>query len=353
MLRTTLLLFAWTVLDLAAAESIDIDARFEAIDKHLSNLPRLARIELRQTALPEGMRPFAEHNGISVVPGPDAPAVILVGTSLFAKGPADGLEVLACLNGGKNHEAFMYLDTANGVMVNAVFKAILDLPDGTPAPQGSCLPARGTPLAVDALWVDDPFLDEDGMVGVAASSLVRDRTGGQPFPTLPYIYTGSRLRSIQMPGPEGRTVVKEIFMLDNTKSVVVNFDEPDALLASPFPDAVRDISFEVNSAVAPEKGSRVHLVFRRTTLPLELDMDADGKLALEGVVLDDEAVRSLLQKHFGPEVGMRAIGIRVSDSTSRLKDVEVRERLLGLAVAAETWVVPVFVLDRPVESDGT
>ena len=55
-------------------------------------------------------------------------------------------------------------------------------------------------------------------------------------------------------------------MLAVTKSVVVNFDEPDALIASPYPTAGRITLFEVNSAVAPAKGRPVYFVFQPATL---------------------------------------------------------------------------------------
>jgi hypothetical protein len=169
----------------------------------------------------------------------------------------------------------------------------------------------------------------------------------QPYPPLPFIYTGSRMMTLQETGPDGKPVQRERFMLDSTKTVIANYDEPDALLGSPFPGADVDQRFEVNSAIAPPPGTPMRLVFEKAELSLTLAMNADGALsepAHAGQILDDAALTQLLVAHYGPAVKptLRALAVTVAASTPRTKDLAARTRLIGLAAAAKLWVVPVF-----------
>jgi hypothetical protein len=262
------------------------------------------------------------------------------------KGPADGLEVLACLKDGKTHESLMRVENTSGQYIKFACIAALGLPeDGMPAAEGSGEPARGVPVRLRALWQD-----EDGSRKVVdASCLIRDRVMDKPYPPLPWVYTGSRMLTVQEAGPDGRVVKRERFMLDNTRSVAVCYDEPDALLASPFPGAREDGRFETNSGLAPPVGAKIQLLIERAELPLTLDEDERGtlKAADADAALDDERLRSLLAARYGADLkpdALRAIAVRVSRPVERQVDVAVRTRLLAAAAAAKVWVVPVFVL---------
>lgn len=286
--------------------------------------------------------PAAVAPGIATTPD----AVVLDGRTLFESGPVDGLEVLACLEGGKYHESLVRLATGNGQLVKFAIIRVLGLDDGQPAIEGSGVPARGTPVRVLLQWAtpEDParWLELD------ASCLVRDRISDSAYPPLPFVYTGSRIQTIIETGADGRSVKRDRFMLDNTKSVAVAFDEPDALLASPFPGAEVDQRFEVNSALIPPPGTQVRLVIRRAELPLVLEMDVRGALrsAADGPALDDDALAAALAAAYPPGwTGLRAVGVRVQDpATDRSHDVAARQRLLAAASAAKAWAVPVFLL---------
>jgi hypothetical protein len=306
----------------------------------------LLRLPVLAKPKPVPAAPLGETAPVAPGIATSAEAVVLDGRILFDTGPVDGLEVLACLEGGKYHESLVRLATGNGQLVKFAVIRVLGLDDGQPAQEGAGVPARGTPVRVLIQWAspDDPtrWLEMD------ASSLVRDRLSDAPYPPLPFVYTGSRIQAVTETGPDGATVKRERFMLDSTKSVAVAFDEPDALLASPFPGANVDQRFEVYSAEVPPQGTPVRVVIRRAELPLTLIMDGEGVLRAEagGLALDDAALAAALAAAYGGErPGLRAVGVRVHDAAAdRAHDVAARQRLLAAAAAAKAWVVPIFLL---------
>lgn len=282
--------------------------------------------------------------GIAITPT----AVILEGVTLIDNGPVDGLEVLACLDGGKAHESVIRLLTSNGELVKFAVIRVLGLDDGVPAQESSGIPARGAPVRVQLEWpVGDP---EGPWQAIDMSSLVRDRVTDVPYPAVPFIYTGSRIIGVIETGPDGRPVRRERFMLDATKSVVVVFDEADALLASPFVSADTDGRYEANSALMPRPGIPCRMVLTAAPVPLRLVMDATGTLVdATGTALDDAALAALLGTHFADAtVDLRAVAIHVVDpATPSEVDVAVRTRILTAAAAADVWAIPVFVPGAP------
>lgn len=280
--------------------------------------------------------------------------IILDATVIFDQGPQDGLEAVACMPGGKNHESMLLLDCGKGALIKSLFIANFNLTkDGVVCPQDSGLPARGYPVRVVMRWRPDPVLEPDAWVERDVSTLVRDRASGRPYPPLPYMYTGSRFVTQTFTDDDGNEREQELFMLDNTKTLVTNYDEPDTLLVSPFPLSQFDVMFEVNSADSPAEDTKVELYFELAQLPLSLSMNSEGQLLHQDQVLDAAATQALLQQHFAAATGkdaatrMRACAITVAAETAREKDVEMREWFLQQAVAAKVWVVPVFVPAAP------
>jgi hypothetical protein len=271
--------------------------------------------------------------------------VVLEGATLLDQGPVDGLEVIACLDGGKTHESFMRLTTRDALVIKVAFTTVLGLKDGIPAEENNPKPARGTPLRILAQWKAQGSAEWSS---IDASCLVRDRSSDRAFPPLPFIYTGSRLVALPEVGADGKTVTREHFMLESTKSLIVTWNEPDALLASPFPGANIDQHFEVNSGIAPPPSTAIRLVCRRAELPLTIHQDADGALRPDPAQapLDDESLAAGLTAVYGgtaaPE--LRAVGILVDAATDPAKDIEVRSRILKAAREAKVWVVPVWVV---------
>lgn len=310
-------------------------------------LPSAGTDPLPALPAPPRLRPAAveEADGAELAPGirrVRGRHVALDGTIIIDQGPVDGLEVLACLKDGKVHESLIRLDTTIGQLVKAACIESLGLTaDGLPAEEGSGLPARGVPVALEVQWKG-----EQGWLGVAASALVRDRVTDAPYPALPFVWTGSRFLTLRGTGADGQPAVRQQFMLDNTKSVAVNFDEPDALLASPFPGSVNDTRFETNSSICPPAGTRVRLVIRRCELPLTLALDGAGALRLDGAALDDAALTARLAAVYGPGASpaLRALAVQVERTGDRRQDATARTRLLAAAAQAKAWVVPVFVL---------
>ena len=297
----------------------------------LPNLPKPAPQAAADLGHLEELAP-----GVQIVKGT---WVVLSGAINVDQGPVDGLEVFACLKDGKNHEALIRLDTTLGQLVKAAHIAALGLTDGQPASEMSGIPARGTPVTLTVRWQNAT----KQWVEVPASSLVRDRVVDLPYPALPFVYVGSRFETVFANGPDGKAQSREVFMLDATRSIAVNFDEPDALLASPFPGARFDQRFEAYSAVCPPIGTPVQLVVGVATLPLTIALAADGTLHSGAQTLDDAALAAKLSTAFA-NAQLRAVGVTVAATTDHAHDVAARTRIIAAAVAAGVWVVPVFIL---------
>jgi hypothetical protein len=332
------------VLALAACSAL-LSGALEAgeVNDPLLALPTLPKPVATAVAPPGEMTEFAP--GVLVTLGQ---RVALTGKIIIDQGPVDGMEVLACLQAGKTHEANILLTAASGQVVKTAFIAALGFSDGVAAPENGGLPARGTPVRVVVQWQS---LDQPGQwLAVDASCLIRDRVPDRPYPPLPYVYTGSRFQVLDETGTDSKPVKREHFMLDSTRSVVVNYDEPDALLASPFPGSgANDHRYEANSGISPPVGAAVRLVFEKAELPLTLALPPDGKLrqaGADGAPLDDAALGELLAKSYGAgaKPNLRAVGVTVAAGTDRQLDVAARQRLLAAAAAAKAWVVPVFIL---------
>jgi hypothetical protein len=318
------------------------------INDLLTALPVLSKPQAQAIPAPDGLKEFAK--GVLILKG--GKGVVMTGTVIIDQGPADGLEVFACLQNGKTHESVVRLGAETGPVVKAAFLTFLGtavgpISDGVGSPEDSGLPARGTPLSVTMRW-EDP--DKPGSwLSTDASCLVRDRVNDKPYPPLPFIYTGSRFMTVEETGPGGQARKIERFMLDSTKSVVDIYDEGDALLASPFPGSGYDKHFEVNSGLCPPVGTPIQLAFQRCELPLTLVESPTGDLRQVGQEgggpLTDAALGGLLTAAYGAPAmpGLRALGVVVGGSTERAKDVETRLRLLRLAVQVKAWVTPVFI----------
>lgn len=306
----------------------------------LSALPVLPKPQAQPLPAPDDLKEFAK--GVLIIKG--GMGVVLSGSVIIDQGPADGLEVFACLQNGKTHEGVVRLSAESGREANAAFIAVLDLSDGFGSPEDSGLPARGTPLRVTMRWADP---DKPGSwLSTDASCLVRDRVNDKPYPPLPFIYTGSRFKTVEVTGPDGQTRTIDRFMLDSANSVVDIYDEGDALLASPFPGSGYDKHFDVNGGLCPPVGTPIQLVFQRCELPLTLIESPTGDLRrvgqADGATLTDEALGGLLVAAYGAAAspGVRALGVAVKGTTERAKDVAIRLRLLRLAmrrVGTRTW----------------
>ncbi|MFW5751385.1 MAG: YdjY domain-containing protein [Planctomycetota bacterium] len=329
-------------------------AMLERLAGLMEGFPLLDPVSPRQVDAPAKGQRLAE--GLYL--GEDR--VVMEGVVLVDQGPVDGLEVIACLEGGKNHESLVRLFCNRADLTKAAFLAAFDPPDGAPAPEASGQPARGTPLRVRLFWQRlDPLTGSSTWMAADASTLVRNRQLRHPYPPLPYVYTGSQFRTVHETLPDGTTQRVERFMLTTTRSVVVNFDEPDTLLASPFPLSARDDFFEVNSGVRPPPPETpVLVVFEALELPLTIDTEWDGEdtvLHHADAVIDRGALANLLLEHYGPKADptYRAVGLRVAPEVPRSADLELRQLVLELAAGVDAWVVPVFVIDPDAEETST
>jgi len=267
--------------------------------------------------------------------------VVLDGVFQIDKGPSDGLEVLACLREGKTHETLVRLTAERGDVIKAACLAAFPLTDGRPAEENRGVPARGTPMSLTLLW-----RNEDGQwVWADAATLIRDRKTDRAFPALPWLWTGSRMLLVTETGPDGKPARRERFMLDSTRSLAVNYDEPDALFASPFPAADEDSRFEVNSAIVPPATTKVHLVISTAPTVMQLRLTPDGRIALEDTVMDDAGLTTALATAFADSAKPvhRAIFVRTANGVGDDQVVAARGRLLAIAANAKVWSVPLFV----------
>lgn len=335
----------WLTLAAAALpgqEPVHLEPELQELGELIKAMPEAGPFAPEDAPRPEGLRELAKGVGIEA-----GRRVVLSAVSLFDQGPVDGLEVLLSLDGGKSHESFAQLPTANGELVKTAFIVGLGLHvDGVPAPEASAVPARGVPLRVRAYWRPDPLLEPDRWVRRDASTLVRDRYTDRAYPPLPYVYTGSHVEEVEQMMPSGDVRRVRRFMLSVTRSVAVNYDEPDALLASPFPLAARDDLFEVNSRSAPLPDTEVLFSFERAELPLTLHLGAEGRLEHGGGPLEDAMLDDLLSTHFA-EPELHAVAVTVARDAPREWDVAARLRIMERAAAAGVWCVPVFVLEEP------
>lgn len=322
-------------------DEFDVAAEMEVLRSLHRALPEPWVPALREAPLPK-----AAH-GLGPGLAFDEGRLLIQGVQVFDQGPPDGLEVLMTMPGGKNHETLLRLEADQGRTIAAGFLAALDLPEqGQGPPEFSAIPARGWPVQLRLFWQPDLLLEPDRWVWAHASTLVRDRDADRAYPALPYVWTGSRILAIDQSLPDGRVVTTKRLMLEVTRSVAVNFDEPDALLASPFPLASADFLLEVNSRLAPPPDTAVTVVAERAELALTLRLDEAGVLSrADGPALDPAALAELLAQLFGdpqqPE--LRAYAVEVDPAISRRVDVQARRQLLEAAVQAEVYAVPIFV----------
>ncbi|MEK7414887.1 MAG: YdjY domain-containing protein [Planctomycetota bacterium] len=321
-----------------AAQAAALDTSANANDPLLA-LPDLPKPALFSAALPPSnpTTGTALSTSVRFVQGQ---RVVLDGNMQVDKGPADGLEVLACLGDGKTHETLIRLTGTDGAVVKGALLAAFGLPDGRPAAENSGIPGRGVPMRIQVMWKDE----NASWHWADAGNLVRDRRTDRTFPTLPWVYTGSRMMLISENGPDKKIIRRERFMLDATKSVAVNYDEADALFASPFPCAVEDNRYEANSLLCPPPQTPVHLVISPAEVVLELKLDASGGLSRAGALCDDAALAAAITAAFGgkTEPAHRAITVRVAPAITDEIVIATRTRLLAAAKAAKTWAVPVF-----------
>lgn len=268
--------------------------------------------------------------------------VEIQGTILLDRGPVDGLEVFACLQGGKTHEAMIQVSLAQGALVKAAVIAAFGWSDGRPAREGSGFPTQGTPVRLRVAWTDPAGQEQV----IDASSLVRDRITDQAYPALAWVWIGSRFETIRQSGADGVVMTRDQFMLEVTRSLIVNYDEPDALIGSPFPGAGVDQRFEVNSRICPPAKTPVRLLIEPAVLPLTLDRLADGRLAQDGRALNDEELRQLLVAAYGPATVLRSVGVRSHADLTAQHDAAAREYLLAQAALANVWAIPIFLDPR-------
>lgn len=303
----------------------------------------LLALPVLEPVQPAPAEPLGEVKPVAPGIATSPTAVVLDGTILVDSGPVDGLEVMACLTGGKDHESLVRLQTTNGQLVKFAAIRVLGADDGIPAIEASGQPARGTPVRLRLQWPEgDP---EGPWREVDVSCLVRDRVTDRPYPRLPFVYTGSRIITTTEVGVDGRQVKLNRFMLDTTKSVAVAFDEPDTLLASPFPGTAEDSRFEAYGAIVPRPGTRCRLLISAADLPLTLRLAGDGSLRADEAVLDDAALDRALAAAFPADFpGLRAVAVQVAASVEPARDVAARTRILAAAARAQVWAVPVFVL---------
>ena len=311
------------------------------LEQQLAALPALPEFEPVLASAPE----LGQHMGQGLYFRQGS--VALDGFLQLSQGPSDGLEVFACLAGGKNHETVMRLLASDAQAVKAIFIAALALSDGVPAQEMVNVPALGTPLMAWVYWQDvDPLEETETWQRIAATSLVRDVRTDRPYPPLPFVYTGSRIAVIEQV-VDGVRLARERFMLGMTRSLAVNYNEPDALLASPFPMASEDTAFVVNSRISPVVGTPMIVQFEPARIPLTLELRAN-QLLFADQQLSDVNLQTLLSRHYAMDQMdiQRAIGVRCAQQPSRKTIIEVRRRLLRQAAIAQVWAVPSFIFTR-------
>lgn len=268
-------------------------------------------------------------------------AVVLTGKRWVDSGPDEGLAIVVCLTSGRLHESLIRLDSDDAALLKAAFILAFGWADGATNDPLHGLPPRGVPVRVEWEWQD-----VDGATRrIDASCLVRDRTTDRAFPPLPFIYTGSRVGEQRLRERDGSERMVPSFKLAEHRSLVAFFDEHDALLSTPLPFLSNDLTLEVNTGLAPPGRTSGRLILSPVILPLTVWADVNGALrsAPDAVVMDDAAVVDLLRRHYSNATDpllLRAVTIHAAGP--RTDDPALTQRFLRCAVAAESWVLPVF-----------
>ena len=218
---------------------------------------------------------------------PEAGMIILSGKTLVEKGPSGGLEVMANLVGGKNHESVMLLDAKDPLAIRTAFVGFLGLQrDGQPAQQDSGLPARGWPISITARWQPDAQLEPDTWVETPLSSLVRNRLTNSVYPS-PALHLHRQplhpKRHRRDPRPQPNQI---------THRQLRRSRRPHR---QPLPHGHARLRLRNQQRHGPLADSTIEYIFERAELPLTITQSANGALFHDGAELSDEALGALLK----------------------------------------------------------
>ena len=342
------LLGACSLAGLTAEEAAD-DGVIEPNDDALLVIGTVADLQAQLPPPPtrDWQETGAPFSGKALAPGlelvkADQLALHLQGFALPP--PKPELELLVTLAGGNNHESLFRLELEDAALAAAACQFLAALPAGRPAQEASTVPAVGTPMQLDVVVQRDPLLEPGKWETIPASSLLQDVATKRQFPALPFIFTGSQTVTIERELDGKIETVRYFGLASGRRGWAHVYDDPDGLLASPLPLAGDDTATVPAPAVLLPAGLPVTLVLTMAELPLRIESSADGILAQSQEQLV-EAIQQAFAKAGGDT--LRAAAVAVPNDVTDSGLIAARRAFLEAAVAAQVWVVPVFVWQNP------
>lgn len=319
-----------------------------SIEPSLDALAILKVVAGLQAQLPVPLVRRWEH-----VPAPFTGKVLAPGLELVREGemalhlagftlppPEPELELLVTLAGGNNHESLFRLELEDAALAAASCQFLAPLEPGRPTLEASAIPAIGTPMRIEVLVQPDPLLEPGVWQRIDASCLLIDVATQRPFPSLPFVYTGSETVTIERMRNGEKETIRYFSLAAGRRGWAHVFDDPSGLMASPLPLAGDDTATDVAPAVRLPPGLPVTLRLTIADLPLTLAADAEGTL-----VTDASDLVPAIQDAFA-QAGkdtLRAIAVAVPPAITNTGLVTARESVMRAAVDAQVWAVPVFV----------
>jgi hypothetical protein len=178
--------------------------------------------------------------------------VVVPGRILMNRGV---IELLACAEGGKEHESVLRIDCD----IQALDLALrLSGYKNGPVPEALGEEGnQGQRLVALVQWKSG-----EKTVTYRAEDLVISVKRRGPMPRVGWTYVASFVEVDNPGAPKKKTPV---LAATGTRSLITTWRDPSSILDNPLPDAVDDTAFAANHVVLPDAGTRVAVILRAPT----------------------------------------------------------------------------------------
>lgn len=243
------------------------------------------------------------------------------------------LEVFACTPNTKEHETILRVDAAASHIYAAL--GLLGLEPGSPIQwdrqANRYVPAKGDRVDVFVLVPDakEPKC-------VSACRWMRNAATGEPMPDTSWVFAGSYRYDDGTFAADAEGVVV----------AVVNFSSSLLSMPESHSDDNSQLWLMPETEAIPKVGTRVTLVLRRAAV--RVDVDAVGRLRLDGKDAAPDRLVSQLRKRVADEDAMTRVLLRIAPGATRGTVESVTRRIVGAGVARDRITVePQSASTRP------
>ncbi|NQT18883.1 MAG: hypothetical protein HQ592_04200 [Planctomycetes bacterium] len=165
------------------------------------------------------------------------------------------LELFACTEGGKEHEAVVALKGEPWQLHLSLILLGLK-PGGGPEYQGDPTKPYGDTVIIEVQW------EQDGKtIRKRAEDLIFDVKKEKPMQHIEWVFVGSRFERDQ----NG----KNIYVANRDRSVATVYHDPYTVIDNPLEGGGDDTVYTVNTKVAPPRDTPVVVIMRPGTKPAE------------------------------------------------------------------------------------